>query len=158
VEDQEKIACCAVVAPRDQTSTVATKQILGCTKLVKMMDPSVSVNAKSPLMSHVWTRRSVPERCQFNFSTCVHTDKNTTVTRLSLWLRRRLSVTKNTDDPTPRIEMVGNTFGWWKQHGHHFPTLSRFACRLLTISGTSCPFERLFSVTGQVDSVRRSSL
>ena len=56
------------------------------------------------------------------------------------------------------IEMVDNPMGWWKQHGHHFPTLSRLACRFLTISETSCPVERLFSVVGQVDTVRRASL
>ena len=56
------------------------------------------------------------------------------------------------------IEMVGNPLGWWKQHGHHFPTLSRLACRFLSISTTSCPVERLFSVAGQVDTVRRSSV
>ena len=46
VEDQEKLASCAVVAPRTQTSTAATKQILGCTKQSKMMTPSVSVTRK----------------------------------------------------------------------------------------------------------------
>ena len=56
------------------------------------------------------------------------------------------------------IEMVGNPLGWWQQHGHHFPTLSRLARRFLTISATSCPVERLFSVTGQVDAARRTSL
>ena len=35
------------------------------------------------------------------------------------------------------IEMVGNPLGWWKQHGHHFPTLSRLARRFLAISTTS---------------------
>ena len=56
------------------------------------------------------------------------------------------------------IEMVGNPLGWWKQHGHHFPTLSRLACRFLSISTTSCPVERLFSVTGQVDAALRASV
>ncbi len=53
------------------------------------------------------------------------------------------------------IDMVGNPLGWWKDHGHHFPTLSRLARRFLTISTTSCPVERLFSVAGQVDAARR---
>jgi hypothetical protein len=51
-----------------------------------------------------------------------------------------------------------NALSWWKSHGHHFPTLSRFARRFLGIFGTSCPVERLFSVTGQVDDTRRTSL
>ena len=46
VEDQEKLASCAVVAPRAQTSAAATKQILGCTKQAKMMAPSASVARK----------------------------------------------------------------------------------------------------------------
>ena len=45
-----------------------------------------------------------------------------------------------------------------RDDGHHFPTLSRFVRRFLTISATSCPVERLFSVAGQVDDDRRSSL
>jgi hypothetical protein len=70
-------------------------------------------------------------------------------------------VTKNTL-PNP-IEMVDNPLGcnplsWWKQHGHHFPTLSRLARRCLDISATFCFVERLFSVAGQVDTVRRKSL
>jgi hypothetical protein len=56
------------------------------------------------------------------------------------------------------IDMVGNPIGWWKQHGHHFPTLYRLTRRFLDISSTSCPVERLFSVAGQVDTARRSSL
>ena len=46
----------------------------------------------------------------------------------------------------------------WKQHGHLFPTLSRFVLRYLTTPTTSFPVERLFSVAGQVDTVRRVSL
>ncbi len=56
------------------------------------------------------------------------------------------------------IGMVGNPMCWWKQYGHHFPTLSRLARRFLAISTTSFPVERLFSVTGQVDVARRSCL
>ena len=51
-----------------------------------------------------------------------------------------------------------NPLSWWKQHGHLFPTLSRLACRYLTVLTTSCPVERLFSVTGQVDAARRKSV
>ncbi len=56
------------------------------------------------------------------------------------------------------IDIVGNPIGWWKQHRHIFPTLYRLTCRFLNISSTSCPVERLFSVAGQVDAARRSSL
>ena len=45
VEDQTELVSSAFVAPRAQTSTAASKQILGCTKLAKMM-PSVSVAHK----------------------------------------------------------------------------------------------------------------
>ncbi len=59
---------------------------------------------------------------------------------------------------TNPIVFEDNPLTWWKAHGHHFPTLSRLARRFLAISATSCPVERLFSVPGQVDNARRSSL
>ena len=40
VEDQTELVSSAFVVPRSQTSTDPTKQILGCTKLAKMMDTS----------------------------------------------------------------------------------------------------------------------
>jgi hypothetical protein len=48
VEDQEKVASCAVVAPRVEPSTVPTnpRELLGCTKQPKMMAPSASVGRK----------------------------------------------------------------------------------------------------------------
>jgi hypothetical protein len=113
VDDEEKVTSCAVVAPRDETSTAPTnpRQILGCTKQAKMMAPSASVGRKvavdaTRLGRAACPRRSVPRRCQFYFSICVHIDKYTAVTRLSLWLHRSLRVTKNTDAPTP--------LKWWE--------------------------------------------
>ena len=52
--------------------------------------------------------------------------------------------------------MVDNPLVWWKQAP--FPTLSQLGCRDFVISSTSCPVERLFTVAGQVDSGRRTSL
>ena len=46
VEDHTELASSAFVAPRVQTSTAPTKQLLGCTKLAKMMAPSGSVTHK----------------------------------------------------------------------------------------------------------------
>ena len=59
---------------------------------------------------------------------------------------------------TNTIVFEDNPLSWWKTHGYHFPTLSRLVRRFLSISATSCPVERLFSVGGQVDDTRRSSL
>ena len=56
------------------------------------------------------------------------------------------------------VMLEDNPSVWWKQHGHFFPTLSRFARRYLTTPVTFCPVERLFSVSGQVDTARRTSL
>jgi hypothetical protein len=64
-------------------------------------------------------------------------------------------------------EWLENPLPWWKQHGHLFLKLSWIATwqppvrpvrRYLTTPGTSCPVERLFSVTGWVDATRRTSL
>ncbi len=46
VEDHKELVSSAFVAPRVQTSTDSTKQLLGCTKIAKMMVPSVSVTHK----------------------------------------------------------------------------------------------------------------
>jgi uncharacterized membrane protein YjjP (DUF1212 family) len=46
VEDHTELASSAFVAPRVQTSTAPTKQLLGCTKLAKMMASSGSVTHK----------------------------------------------------------------------------------------------------------------
>ena len=56
---------------------------------------------------------------------------------------------------TNPIPFEDNPLSWWKTHGHTFPTISRFACRFLSISVTSYPVERLFSVGGQVDDDRK---
>ena len=56
------------------------------------------------------------------------------------------------------VMLEDNPLDWWKLHGHLFPTLSRLDRRYLATPATSCPVERLFSVVGQVDTVRRSSL
>ncbi len=59
---------------------------------------------------------------------------------------------------TNPVNLDDNPLVWWKQHGHLFPTLSRLARRYLATPVTSWPVERLFSVTGQVDSSRRVNL
>jgi hypothetical protein len=59
---------------------------------------------------------------------------------------------------TDPVMLEDNPLGWWKQHGHLFPTLSRLAHRYLATPAVSCPVERLFSVAGQVDAAHRSLL
>ncbi len=43
---QVQIPSSVFVAPRTQTTTVPSNQILGCTKLTKMMDPTGSESLK----------------------------------------------------------------------------------------------------------------
>ena len=110
-------------------------------------------------MPHGLPGRSVPQRCPSNFSICTHIEKCTTVSLVSHASLVTQEVQRYKEHACSHpIEMVGNPLGWWQQHGHHFPTLSRLARRFLAISATSCPVERLFSVAGQVDGARRKSL
>jgi hypothetical protein len=59
---------------------------------------------------------------------------------------------------TDPVNLEDRPLAWWKQHGHLFPTLSRLARRYLATPAKSCPVERLFSVAGQVDAVKRARL
>ena len=56
------------------------------------------------------------------------------------------------------VMLEDNPLTWWKQHRHLFPTLSRLVRRYSGTPTVSCPVQRLFSVGGQVDAARRSSL
>ena len=157
VEDQEKLASCAVVAPRAQTSTAVTKKILGCTKQAKMMAPSASVARKVAVdATRVAEEVSPAKMSILLLYTCTYRQIHYCHTSLTL-VTQEVERYKEHACSNP-IEMVGNPLGWWKQHGHHFPTLSRLARRFLAISATSCPVERLFSVAGQVDAARRASV
>ncbi len=62
MEDQEKLASCAVVAPRGETSTAETEQILGCTKQTKMIPPSASVSRKVVVDATRLTKEVSPTR------------------------------------------------------------------------------------------------
>ncbi len=59
---------------------------------------------------------------------------------------------------TNAVNLEDNPLAWWKQYGHLFLTLSRLTRRYLATPATSCPVERLFSVSGQVTSSRRANL
>ena len=159
VEDQEKVTSSAVVAPRAEPSTAPTnpRQLLGCTKQAKMMDPSASVGRKVAVDATRLAEEVSPAKmsilllymCTYRQIHCCHTSLTLVTQEVERYKEHACS------NP---IEMVGNPLGWWKQHGHHFPTLSRLARRFLSISATSCPVERLFSVAGQVDAARRASV
>ncbi len=62
MEDQEKVASCVVVGPRAETSTSATKEILGCTKQAKMMTASDSVARKVTVDATLKAEEVSPER------------------------------------------------------------------------------------------------
>ncbi len=123
---------------------------------------------KSSLMCWTSLRRSVPHThyysllVQYNTEMSVslflqwHTEISRDVTPLVL-VQEVLKYRQHATHTNP-IVFEDNPLSWWKVHGHHFPTLSRLVRRFLTISTTSCSVERLFSVTGQVDDGRRSSL
>ena len=51
-----------------------------------------------------------------------------------------------------------NPLVWWKKYVVNFPNLSQVASRYLSMSVTTAPVERLFSVTGQVVTVKRNRL
>jgi hypothetical protein len=121
------------------------------------MTPSVSVTRKVAVDATLLTEEVSPVKmsillfyvCTYRQIHCCHTSLTLVTQEVESYKERSYS------NP---IEMVGNPFGWWKQYGHHFPTLFRLECRFLVISVTSCPVERLFSVVGQVDTDRRVSL
>ena len=54
--------------------------------------------------------------------------------------------------------MEANPLVWWKKYDVNFPNLSQVARRYLAIPATTAPVERLFSVTGQVVTVKRNRL
>ena len=49
-----------------------------------------------------------------------------------------------------------NPLVWWKKYDANFPYLSQIERRFLTMSDTTAPDERLFSVAGQVVRAKRS--
>lgn len=55
---------------------------------------------------------------------------------------------KTSDDP----------FDWWRVNQHKYPNLSRLARKWLGVVATSVPSERAFSTSGNVVTVKRSSL
>jgi hypothetical protein len=65
----------------------------------------------------------------------------------SLYLTEARTV-KKADDP----------FEWWRVNRHKYPNLSRLARKWLGVVATSVPSERAFSTSGNVVTVKRSSL
>ena len=71
-----------------------------------------------------------------------HTEMSRDVTPLVL-VQKVLKYRQHATHTNP-IVFEDNPLSWWKAHGHHFPTLSRLACRFLAISvKVSLRFERL---------------
>ena len=85
MEDQEKVASSAVVAPRAEPSTAPTnpRQLLGCTKQAKMMDPSASVGRKVAVDATRVTEEVSPTE-DVNFTALyVHIQTNTLLSHVS---------------------------------------------------------------------------
>ena len=51
-----------------------------------------------------------------------------------------------------------NPLVWCKKYSVNFPYLAQITCRYLVIPSTTAPVERLFSVSGQVLTVKRNRL
>jgi hAT family C-terminal dimerisation region len=47
---------------------------------------------------------------------------------------------------------------WWRSHCNRYPNVARAARKWLSVSGTSKPSERVFSICGVVDSTKRSRM
>lgn len=52
----------------------------------------------------------------------------------------------------------GNPLEWWRQHCFRFPNIARVARKWLSVTATSTPSERVFSICGLVDSCKRSQM
>ncbi|EGZ11392.1 hypothetical protein PHYSODRAFT_412203, partial [Phytophthora sojae] len=51
-----------------------------------------------------------------------------------------------------------NPFWWWKVNGDNYPNLRKLARKWLGAVATSVPSERAFSTSGNIITVKRSSL
>ncbi|RLN87369.1 hypothetical protein BBJ28_00001429 [Nothophytophthora sp. Chile5] len=56
------------------------------------------------------------------------------------------------------VKKLKNPFQWWKENQHKYPNLSKLARKWLGTVATSVPSERAFSSSGNVVTVKRSSL
>ena len=59
---------------------------------------------------------------------------------------------------TPLLGRKEDPLLWWKANSHVYPTLTRSARKYLSILATSVPSERLFSVAGELISVKRNRI
>ena len=57
-----------------------------------------------------------------------------------------------------KLDVKANILKWWKVHSVRFPYLSRLERRYLAMPATSASVELLFSVAGQVVTVKRARL
>ena len=58
----------------------------------------------------------------------------------------------------PALDPDSNPMEWWKRNEERFPKLSRITKQLMCIPATSVPSERIFSVSGNIASDKRSRL
>jgi hypothetical protein len=97
------------------SASVGRKVAVDVTRLTEEVGPA----KMSILLLYMWTYRQIH---------CCHTSLTLFTQEVD---RYKVHACSNP------VEMVGNPLGWWKQCGHHFPTLSRLPHRFLTISVTS---------------------
>jgi hypothetical protein len=58
----------------------------------------------------------------------------------------------------PSILMKADPLQWWKDNEPRFPNLAKLARRVLAIPATSASSERIFSVSGNINSKKRARL
>ncbi len=133
--------------PAPLTAPVSSEVELDVLDLAKKVSSTYSLLLTTRPVQHRHVCLTIPPVTHRNFSWCYSSCSCTGGPKI-----------QTTCDAHQPHRFEDNTLSWWKVHGHHFPTLSRLVRRFLTISTTSCSVERLFSVAGQVDDGRRSSL
>ena len=85
-------------------------------------------------------------------------------TAMSFLLPEQLEEEKNGNEETeafirePELNPDGNSLLWWKNHAHKFPLIAHLAKRYLSVSATSVPSGRIFSIAGLTITNHRSSL
>ena len=104
---------------------------------------------KSRLMSWTSSRRSVPTTHYYSLLVQYNTEMFCSLyvrTLTPLVLVQEVLKYRQHPTHTNPIVFEDNPLSWWKSHGHHCPTRSRFTRRFLTIFPTSCPVGLLWIV------------
>jgi len=67
-------------------------------------------------------------------------------------------IEKYEKEDTKGLDENFNALDWWMNHKQDYPRLSKLACNYLSIPASSAPVERLFSLAGNLVTMRRNQL